>query len=322
MLRLTLASLLAATALAAIGCFASGGAGETDFARDRGGESPVPFDGKRAMGYLEEVCKIGPRKSGTEGMKRQQDLVRKHFEDLGATVEFQRFTAKQKSQSDSTEMANLIIKWFPERQRRVIICSHYDTRPIADREESKRNWEKPFISANDGGSGVAFLMEMAHHIKELKIEVGVDFVLFDGEEYVFNPHDDDYFIGSTHFAQTYRKDKPRQVYLAAVLLDMIAGKNVSFPVEPNSAFLAGPLVDQLWTIAAEQKCSAFNKDEMGRTAEDDHIPLNRIAHIPAVDIIDFEYKHWHKLSDVPSNCSPEGMGQVSRVLSVWLQRVK
>ena len=52
-------------------------------------------------------------------------------------------------------MANMIVSWNPDRQRRVILCSHYDTRPIADQEPDARNWRKPFVSANDGGSGVA-----------------------------------------------------------------------------------------------------------------------------------------------------------------------
>ena len=70
------------------------------FASDRDGgaavEKPVAFDGKRAMGYLEAVCKIGPRMSGTEGMTKQQELIEKHFKDLGATVTYQRFTARQR----------------------------------------------------------------------------------------------------------------------------------------------------------------------------------------------------------------------------------
>ena len=41
-----------------------------------------------------------------------------------------------------------------------------------------------------------------------------------------------------------------------------------------------------------------------------------------VDIIDFSYKHWHKLTDVPENCSPEGMEQVAKVLTTWLIRIK
>jgi hypothetical protein len=217
-------------------------------------------------------------------------------------------------------MANLIISWHPQAQRRVILCSHYDTRPIADQEENIRKWHEPFVSANDGGSGVALLMELANHMKELKTIVGVDFVLFDGEEYIFEPRRDKFFLGSDHFGRTYQRDKPKHRYVAAVLLDMIAGKNLHIPVEQNSWFQARQLVEDLWTTAAELKCEAF-ENRIGASVQDDHLALNR-AGIPAVDLIDFDYPHWHRLSDVPANCSAESMAQVAKVLSVWLQRAK
>jgi hypothetical protein len=294
----------------------------TAFAADRAGPAvePVAFDGKRAMGYLQSICDLGPRISGTPGMQQQQALLRKHFEGLGAKVQMQPFTARQNSQKANVEMANLVVSWHPERKRRVILCSHYDTRPIADQERDPRRWRDKFISANDGGSGAAFLMELGHHMKDLKTEVGVDFVLFDGEEYIFNSKTDKYFFGSEHFAQTYRRNRQTQQYLGAVLLDMIAGENPRFPVEANSYFMAQALTEQLWKVADEQKCKSF-RFERGAEVLDDHIALNR-AGIPAVDIIDFDYPHWHKLSDRPENCSSEGMLQVARVLSVWLQRVK
>ncbi len=84
-------------------------------------------------------------------------------------------------------MTNLIVSFFPDRERRVILCSHYDTRPIADQEPDPRKWREPFLSANDGGSGVAFLMELGNQMKDLPTKVGVDFVFFDGEEYIFDP---------------------------------------------------------------------------------------------------------------------------------------
>jgi hypothetical protein len=291
------------------------------FASDRGPRSmpDIEFDSKRALGYLDELCKIGPRISGSEGMKKQQEYLKKYFEEQGGKVEMQRFEAKQKSQSDLVPMANMIVSWHPERTARVLLCSHYDTRPIADREEDQRKWHQPFLSANDGGSGVALLMELAHHIKDLKTSVGVDFVLFDGEEFIHRTGDD-YFFGSRHFATTYAKNKPKYNYFAAVLMDMIAGKNPSFPVELNSWDLANPLANELWNIAAEQKCAAFKFQE-GPRVEDDHIALNH-ARIPTVDIIDFHYKHWHRLTDLPENCSAEGMDQVARVLIVWLSRAK
>ncbi len=291
---------------------------ETEFATGRGAPA-TSFDAKRAMGYLEAICKIGPRISGTEGMKKQQELIEKHFSDLGAKVRYQKFTARQVSRRRPTEMANLIVSWQPERERRVILCSHYDTRPIADQEDDRRNWTKPFVSANDGGSGVALLMELGNHMKDLGTRVGVDFVFFDGEEYVFEK-DDHYFFGSEHFADEYRKDKEKSKYVAAILLDMIAGKKISFPGEANSLLKAGALVEDVWRVAAEVKADAFIMDR-GPDVMDDHLALNR-AGIPAIDIIDFSYPHWHKLSDTPENCSGESMGQVARVLSLWVRRVK
>ncbi len=296
---------------------------KTDFAADR--DKGVPFDGKRAMGYLKDVCDIGPRVSGTDGMTKQQEMLKKHFEALGAKVEFQKFSIRQVSQRKATDMANMIISWHPDKERRVIFCSHYDTRPIADQERDRKNWTKPFVSANDGGSGVALLMEMGHHMKDLKTNVGVDFVLFDGEEYIFENDrkmGDKYFLGSEHFARTYADKPPKHKYIAAILLDMIAGKGARFLAEPNSVLHAERLVSDFWSVAREMKRKSFVNEISPIEVEDDHIPLNRFAKIPAIDIIDFTYEHWHKLSDTPENCSPEAMTDVAKVLGVWVERIK
>lgn len=291
------------------------------FASDRAPAGPVPFDARRAVGYLEAICKIGPRISGSAGMKEQQELIRKHFEALGGTVRTQEFTARQRSVRSPTDMTNMTVSWRPERERRVILCSHYDTRPLADQEKDPRDWRKPFISANDGGSGVALLMELGHHMKKLPTNVGVDFVFFDGEEYVFD-REDDYFFGSRHFGKEHRRAKGKTQYLGAILLDMVGGKDARFPIEQNSWNRAPTLVRNVWEIAAELKSPAFRADEFSRVpVEDDHVALNQSG-IPAVDIIDFDYRHWHRLSDLPESCSGETLEQVARVLAVWLQRLR
>jgi glutaminyl-peptide cyclotransferase len=278
------------------------------------------------MGYLDDVCKIGPRMSGTDGMKKQQDLLESHFTPLADRLTWQRFEATQRSVRNPVALANLVVSWRPDLTRRVLICSHYDSRPHADQEQDPRRWRQPFVSANDGGSGVALLMEMAQHMKGMTTKVGVDFVLFDGEEYVFD-HDDEYFLGSKQFAREYRKtrakDRKASLYVGGVLLDMVGGKNARFPVEQNSWFKASPLVKQVWGIADELKCSAFRSTDMSKVpVQDDHVPLNDIGGIQTVDIIDFDYPHWHRITDVPENCSGDSLGQVAKVLAVWMQRVK
>jgi hypothetical protein len=304
----------------------------SDRVKDGQDAKPVAFDGKRAMKYLESICDLGPRISGSQKMRDQQALIKKHFEGLGAKVEFQTFDATQNSVRGKTPMTNIIVSFHPDKKRRVILCCHYDTRPIADQEADERDWKKPFLSANDGGSGVALLMELGSHMKGLKTHVGVDFVFFDGEEYIYRnektePRSDKsthdrYFIGSQHFALTWRQAKKsdRPDYAAAILLDMIAGANLNIPYEIHSWNRYPDLCKSVWSIARELNCTAF----VPRTKYevlDDHLSLQTVG-IPAIDLIDFDYAHWHKLSDTPANCAGANMEQVAKVLSVWLQRAK
>ena len=80
-------------------------------------------------------------------------------------------------------------------------------------------------------------------------------------------------------------------------------------------------MEEVWRIAAQERCAAFLQQRGRTTVEDDHLALNNVG-IPAIDIIDFKYPHWHKLTDLPENCSADSMAQVARVLITWLERVK
>ncbi|MCZ2343775.1 MAG: M28 family peptidase [Bacteroidales bacterium] len=303
------------------------------FGQDRAGTvapgKAIPFDGKRSLQYLTELCDIGPRVSGTAGMAKQQKRLVDHFEKHGAKVTRQEFPARQRSQKDAVTMTNLIASWHPDRKQRIILCSHYDTRPAADQEPNRRDWHKPFVSANDGTSGVAFLMELAHHMADIPTGAGVDFVLFDGEEYIFDPgvpgirEGDKYFFGSEHFAQDYAKQRGQLPYRyeAAVLLDLFAHADARLAVEGYSFAFAPGLVTQIWKIAESVGAKSFRFERgFGRSLDvlDDHVALNR-AGIPAVDIIDFDYEHWHRLSDTPEKCSPQQMAEVAKVITTWLQ---
>lgn len=288
-------------------------------------------DGERALKYLKQLCDIGPRISGTPGMTKQQQLVTEHFTQLGAKVRKQEFQAKQKSQPRAVGMTNLIFSWKPEKARRVILCAHYDTRPAAHEEPNRANWNKPFLSANDGTSGVALLMELAHHIGELETPVGIDIVLFDGEEYIFQPatyydRGDEFFFGSRHFASEYKKNLSQHPYRyeAAILLDLFAHENARLAIEGYSMQFAPNLVDTVWGIARKLGVKSFRYErgfQRGIEVLDDHVPLNEVG-IPAINIIDFDYVHWHKLSDTPDKCSPKQMADVGRVVLAWLKTLK
>ena len=281
----------------------------------------LKFDQERSLKYLKQICDIGPRISGTDGMKKQQELIEKHFKDLGATVTRQEFKARQVSRRADTEMTNIVVSWHPEKARRILFCCHYDTRPLADQEERRNNWMKPFLSANDGASGVAMLMELGHHMKDLKGEVGLDFVFFDGEEYIFEPSQfgggDKYFFGSEHFAADYTRTKSTRKfkYEAGALMDLCHAKGSVLKVEQYSFASAPKVCERIWAVADALGAKSF-KYQPGPEVLDDHIALNR-ADIPTADIIDFDYPHWHKLTDTPDKISGDQMAEVAKVLTAW-----
>lgn len=305
------------------------------FAEDRvpkPGETKIErnsVDGDRAMKYLNRLCDLGPRISGSEGMKKQQELLTKHFEALGGTVTRQEFSARQPSQSADVALVNLIASWNPERKDRVILCAHYDTRPYADQEQNQKNWTKPFVSANDGTSGVALLMELAHQLRETATTVGVDIVIFDGEEYVFSGPErmeDKYFLGSEFFAADYTaKLKARKIefkYSAAILFDLFAHPNAKLNIECHSWENARELVTEIWKTAEANKAKSFKfvrGFDRATHVNDDHIALQH-AGIAAIDIVDFDYEDWHKLSDTPDKCSGAQLAEVGGVILAWLKK--
>jgi hypothetical protein len=283
---------------------------------------PPPIDGKRAYGYLKQICEIGPRTAGSEANTRQRKMVKAHFEKLGGVVHEQFFEARHPRTGERLQLANLIAKWNPERLDRVVIGAHYDTRPHPDEEVDPNRFARPFLGANDGASGVALLMEIAHHLNDLKTQWGVDLVLFDGEELVFgnNPREGEYFLGSKEFARAYKEQirakRTQARYAYGIVLDMVGGQDLELPQDPVSRQYAARLVDEIWSVARSLQAKSF-VFRMGREVTDDHIALNEVG-IRTVDLIDFEYPYWHKADDLPEHCSAESLEQVGRVVTAWL----
>ena len=287
---------------------------------------PVQYNADRAFGYLERLCEFGPRPSGSPAMQAQQAMLQKFFTERGGQVSFQTFQIRHPENGSDVSMSNLIASWRADAPKRFLLCAHYDTRPYPDRDS--RNPKGRFIGANDGASGTAGLMELANQMNDLPSDVGVDLVLFDGEEFVFEQGRDDYFLGSTFFAEKYAADRPTPAYRAGILLDMIGDRELRLYYERNSLEYAKDLARSIWKTADRLGVRAFVARTRQMPIDDDHIPLNRIARIPTVDLIDFDYprpgigapSYWHTENDVPANCSGESLAAVVWVVHHWLKQ--
>lgn len=277
----------------------------------------ISFDSARAYGYLIDICKIGGRVSGSEGMTQQQQLLIAHFQKLGAEMKAQRFDVAHPVSGTPVRMTNLVVSFDPTAKERVLICCHYDTRPYPDRDLLQP--KGVFVGANDGASGVALLMELGNQMNTIQPRYGVDFIFFDGEELVFN-EGDKYFLGSEYFAKWYAEAKPGYTYVAGVLVDMIADRSLQLYMEKNSVKKAPTVTHSVWSVAKRLRVKEFIGREKYEV-RDDHLALNDIAKIPTCDIIDFDYRYWHTTRDTPMQCSAASLGKVGKVLLHWMVEV-
>jgi glutaminyl-peptide cyclotransferase len=312
--------------LIVLAAFAGAGVCRAAEAATGGKAAPAknPLDGLRAFRYLEQICALGPRPSGSPAMQQQQEMLRQHFEQLGGKVTMQPFRANDPLGGPPVSMANMLVEWHPERKDRVLFCVHYDTRPLPDRDPNpalRRNGV--FIGANDGGSGTAVLMELAHHMPSYDGEVGVDFLLVDGEELVYTEKRDPYLLGSTYFAEQYVRNPPPHKYRWGVVLDMVGDESLQLYQEQNSVSWrdSRPLVKDIWNTAARLGVKEFIP-RAKFTVKDDHLPLRNIAKIPSCDIIDFDYPAWHTTLDTPQRCSPTSLAKVGWVVLEWARSQK
>lgn len=281
------------------------------------------FDEQKAFDYLEKQCEFGPRNPGSDGAKNCLEYLETElakFSDKVVRQPFQHFDKKSKK---TYLMTNLIASFNSDESQRVFLAAHWDTRPVADRDPNPENRRTPIIGANDGASGVAVLLEIARNLKLSEPEIGVDLILFDGEDFGEEGNLDDYFLGSKIFAQNAPNYKPR----FGILLDMIGDAQLSIPIEGFSQEFLPHVVNKVWSTAESLGEFVFER-QFGSYINDDHKILIEKG-IPCIDLIDFAYpdeshRYWHTLEDTPDKCSPESLGSVGRVLLnvIYNERLK
>ena len=272
----------------------------------------IEFNAKRAFEYLNKQTDLGPRNPGSIGHQKCLNFLKSELEDLGANVQLQPFMFYDAELKKSFTLTNIIGSFYPDKPSRIILCAHWDTRPMADKD-SPENHDKPILGANDGASGVAVLLEIARNLQLKEPNIGVDIIFFDGEDYGKEGELKNYCMGSRYFIENNKKFFPN----FAILLDMIGDAKLEIPIEGYSQHHAPNVVERVWKAAEELGYYQFIP-EVRHYVFDDHVLLNE-GGIPAIDIIDFEYpdashRFWHTLNDTPANCSQESLKVVGDVI--------
>ena len=280
-----------------------------------GCQSNVPrFDEDHAFSYLVAQCDFGPRNPGSDGYYACLDYLITELDQSANEIILQDFSYQERRYNKQYNLENIIARFNPDSEFQTVISAHWDTRPWADQEDLRQDRDQPIIGANDGASGVAILLELAKIMGENPPPIGVNLVFFDGEDQGVPGENETYCQGSRFFAKNLPIPRPDE----AINLDMVGDKQLVLPIERYSLEYHPKLVRHLWDRAKDMGLDAF----IGRVdyaIYDDHIPLNEIAGIPSIDIIDFKYPNsyanfWHTLNDIPENCSEESLGQVGALM--------
>ena len=253
------------------------------------------FNADSAYSFIQKQVDFGPRVPNSKAHQEAGDFLIAKLKGYGASVMVQGFTAPT-YQGQQLQLRNIIASFGEEKQKRVLLAAHWDTRPFADKDPN--NPTGPMDGANDGASGVGVLLEMARLIKgDTTLQVGIDIILFDGEDWgepeniqgQQNPPgdwDSWWCMGSQYWSRN--KHKPNYSAYYGILLDMVGAKKSQFFREGASLQYAPAIVAKVWDTAARLGYSDYFVKQNAHAFTDDHIYVNEWAKIPMIDIVHYQ----------------------------------
>lgn len=288
------------------------------------------FNADSAYGYVAAQTAFGPRVPETQAHAQCGEWLVSKLSEWADTVIVQDFRTRLFNDK-GIDGKNIIAVFHPQAKKRIVLCAHWDSRPYADHDPDEAFSYQPIDGANDGASGVGVLLECARlfHKQPLPEKLGIDIVLFDLEDY--GPHQDqamDYYADNDNYwalgSQYWSRHPHVYGYKAyyGILLDMVGGSNPNFQKEYYSQGFAAWVINRVWRKAADLGYRHYFSNEMGTVISDDHLPMNQIAGIPTIDIIDLQPNSsngcfpevWHTHNDNLENIDKETLGIVGQVL--------
>jgi hypothetical protein len=258
------------------------------------------FDEGEAFKLLKEQVAMGARVPNTDAHKKCMMWLEKQMKGYTDQVHVQRF--KVSWRGETYELANIIALFAGSSGDTLLIGTHWDCHPTADRDEDLTKRTEPVPGANDGASGVAILLELAKVLKAHTPPITVMLALFDGEDF------GDYAYGSKHFVSNPTPYMPD----AVIIIDMVGDADLRISNELNSIERSR----KLWeTLMESVRALSYERYFSGSSVRifDDHIPFIN-AGKQAILLIDFDYPYWHTTNDTVDKCSQASLGIVGRSL--------
>jgi glutaminyl-peptide cyclotransferase len=268
--------------------------------------TPSDFSGPRALEEVRKFVAPGPKVSGTPGGEKAAQYILARLKSIGLDASIAPFSVP--SRSDAAVFRNVIGAIPGRGEGIVILACHYDT---------KSGISADFAGANDSGSGVGLLLELASDLHRApRVKPEIMFAFLDGEECMEAYTATDGLQGSRRLAATLKEDGKAGRVIAVIVVDMIGDKDLTVTIPPNST---PELISAVFT-AAERESVRPRFSLCAGGILDDHVPFMD-AGMRAVDLIDFEYgsapgknDYWHTAQDTMDKLSAESLSIVGRVV--------
>ena len=264
------------------------------------------FNADSAYYFVAKQVEFGPRVPGSEANAACAKFLENTLKRFSPDVTVQNFKARIFN-GTILNGKNIIASFNPEIQSRIFLCAHWDSRPFADHDSDKNNFNKPIDGANDGASGVGVLLEIARQLKVHQPKVGIDIILFDMEDYgtpqsLQSNKEDTWALGSQYWSKNPHKINYRARY--GILLDMVGASDATFTMEGTSMYYAPDIMKKVWDVANKIGYQDYFIYNQTNGIIDDHYYINDIINIPTIDIIHHDpntrsgfFKHWHTIHD-------------------------
>lgn len=222
---------------------------------------------------------------------------------------------------------DILGKLNTEKNKIVILGAHWDSRNVA--EKDTYNQSQPIPGANDGGSGVAVLIELARVLSLYKdnLDCQIWFLFIDAEDQgysrgMYGLEYWDWSEGSRVFVDDIDEfyDSSAENFDSFILLDMVGGSNLQFIREANSD---SNLHNRIFREGQKLGySSAFPENPTVMSIIDDHIAFKDFG-MPVIDlIIDFvngEWEYHHTHSDNLENIDPESLKITGQTVESYMK---
>lgn len=251
-----------------------------------------PF-GQIAYKHTENILAFGPRPASSASLDKVRSYIQQELKKHGWECIEQSFT--QDTPKGNRSFTNLVARHHFEDKKSPwsrsvtgILAAHIDSKEIPH-----------FVGADDAASAVGAILSIAEFLHQHHPTMAdkMEIVFFDGEE-ALNPSIEpgiDGLYGSFYYARSLQRyvaeKKPpyAQIPHFAIVLDMIGHHDLKVRIPSDTP----PRLRQHYENARKKLGTANHFQFANTPIIDDHLPLEKIARIPSIDVIgDFTRNGW------------------------------